>query len=39
MRRRVRFHEKLRAGEFIDEFVSGGPKNYAYRVNRTDTSS
>ena len=25
-------------GEFIDEFVSGGPKNYEYRlVNKTDT--
>ena len=23
---------KLRPSEFISEFVSGGPKNYAYRV-------
>ena len=30
---------ELQPGEFIDEFVSGGPKNYAYRViNRTDTT-
>jgi hypothetical protein len=30
---------ELQLGEFIDEFVSGGPKNYAYRViNRTDTT-
>ena len=30
---------ELQLGEFIDEFVSGGPKNYAYRVvNRTDTA-
>jgi len=30
---------ELHPGEFIDEFVIGGPKNYAYRlVNRTDTS-
>ena len=29
---------ELQSGEVIDEFVSGGPKNYAYRVvNRTDT--
>ena len=29
---------ELHPGEFIAEFVSGGPKNYAYRVvNRTDT--
>ena len=28
---------ELQPGEFIDELVSGGPKNYAYRVgNRTD---
>ena len=31
--------KKLQPGEFIVEFVSRGPKNYAYRfVNRTDTS-
>ena len=30
---------ELQPGEFIDEFFSGGPKNYAYRViNRTDTA-
>ena len=30
---------ELQPGEFIDGFVSGGPKHYAYRfVNRTDTS-
>jgi hypothetical protein len=30
---------ELEPGEFIDEFVSEGPKNYAYRViNRTDTT-
>ena len=30
---------ELQPGEFIDEFVSGGPKNSAYRlVNRTDTA-
>ena len=30
---------ELQPGEFIDEFVSGGPKNYAYRIiNRTDTA-
>jgi hypothetical protein len=23
---------ELQSGEFIEEFVSGGPKNYAYRV-------
>jgi len=29
---------ELQPGEFIEEFVSGGPKNYAYRVgNRTDS--
>jgi hypothetical protein len=28
---------ELQPGEFIDEFFSGGPKNYAYRViNSTD---
>ena len=28
---------ELQPVEYIDEFVSGGPKNYAYRVvNRTD---
>ena len=30
---------ELQPGEYIDEFVSGGPKNYAYRVvNRTDST-
>jgi len=30
---------EFQPGEFIDEFVSGGPKNYEYRVvNRTDTA-
>ena len=30
---------ELQPGEFIGEFVSGGPKNYAYSVvNRTDTA-
>ena len=30
---------ELQPGEFSDEFVSAGPKNYAYRlVNRTDTA-
>jgi dephospho-CoA kinase len=30
---------ELHPGEFVDDFVSGGPKNYAYRVvNRTDTT-
>jgi hypothetical protein len=24
--------DELKPGEYIDEFVSGGPKNYAYRV-------
>lgn len=25
-------------GSYIDEFVSGGPKNYAYKVNSTSTN-
>ena len=30
---------ELQRGEFIVEFASGGPKNYAYKiVNRTDTA-
>jgi len=30
---------ELQPGEFIEEFVSGGPKNYAYTVvGGTDTS-
>ena len=30
---------ELQPGEYIDEFVSGGPNNYAYRVvNRTDST-
>jgi hypothetical protein len=24
--------DELKPGEFIDEFVSAGPKNYAYRI-------
>ena len=28
---------ELRATEYISEFVSGGPKNYAYRVINTGT--
>ena len=26
-------------GQFIDEFVSGGPKNYAYKVMKADGST
>jgi len=30
---------ELQAGEFIDEFVSGGPEKYAYMlVNKTGTT-
>jgi hypothetical protein len=29
---------ELKMGEYIDEFVSGGPKNYAYKVYRRDAS-
>ena len=31
---------ELQPGEFIEEFVSGGPKNYAYRMvgGGTDTT-
>jgi hypothetical protein len=29
---------ELKTGEYIDEFVSGGPKNYKYRVCRRDAS-
>jgi len=28
---------ELRATAYISEFVSGGPKNYAYRVIDTET--
>jgi hypothetical protein len=28
---------ELRPGEYIDEFVSGGPKNYAYRICDSNT--
>jgi hypothetical protein len=28
---------ELRPGEYIEEFVSGGPNNYAYRVVRGNT--
>lgn len=26
--------DELKAGEYIVKFVSGGPKNYAYKTNR-----
>jgi hypothetical protein len=29
---------ELKPGEYISEFVSGGPKNYAYRVKNHDAS-
>jgi hypothetical protein len=29
---------ELKPGEYISEFVSGGPKNYAYRVVNRDAS-
>jgi hypothetical protein len=29
---------ELKTAEFIEEFVSGGPKNYAYRVCKRDAS-
>ena len=36
----VSMTNELQLGECIDEFVSGGPKNYAYRVvKRTDTTN
>ena len=30
---------ELGPGEYIDEFVSGGPKNYAYKVMKSDGST
>jgi hypothetical protein len=30
--------DELRPDEFIDEFISGGPKNYAYRIVTRDGS-
>jgi hypothetical protein len=29
---------ELKSGEYVDEFVGGGPKNYAYRICNRDVS-
>jgi hypothetical protein len=30
--------DELKPSEYIDEFVSGGPKNYAYKIHNRDVT-
>jgi hypothetical protein len=30
--------DEMKPGEYIDEFISGGPKNYAYKIHNQDVT-